>query len=276
MNASNQVVVKKFIKALPDEIMRVIYSFALPVKPKVCDVCKTPCVKTHLLKSITGHLDRSSIIKGNLCNTCWCSRINYATIIKYNFLEKLEKHLYPTDTVIKEELKKRANKIAGEWRLIFKGKWLFEKHKQKKTQEKAVFYERLLTEGIKLHCKHMVRSIAKNKDLIKEPLRKIVLNKALALRFAEGRVSNEYFTRILRAIDYHYFQEKEMVSILANWKRVDEVKTLGFTYSVKQVVKWRTDETGILLFDAEVYKKNRHMEFCGYKNLVTNEIEYKY
>ena len=110
MNASNQVVVKKFIKALPDEIMRVIYSFALPVKPKVCDVCKTPCVKTHLLKSITGHLDRSSIIKGNLCNTCWCSRINYATIIKYNFLEKLEKHLYPTDTVIKEELKKHLIK----------------------------------------------------------------------------------------------------------------------------------------------------------------------
>ena len=274
MNASKQVVV--YIRALPDEIMRVIFSFALPVKPKVCDVCKTPCVKPHLMKSITGHLDRSSIIKGHLCNTCWCSRINYATIIKDHFLEKLETHLYPTDTVIKEELKKRANKIAGEWRLITKGKWLFEKHKQKKTQEKAVFYELLLTEGIKLYCKDMVRSIAKQKDLVKEPLRKIILSKALALRFGEGRVSNEYFTRILRSIDYHYFQESEMVWVLANWKRVDEVKLLRFTCSVGGVVKWRTDEFCKLMFDAEAYNQNGRMEFCGYKNFGTNEIEYNY
>jgi hypothetical protein len=274
---SAQIVVKqvRVVKALPDEIFSLIKEWLLPVKPKECAACKTPCVKPHLMKALdTTH---SSIKRGNYCNTCWCSRLIYPSFdkIKDHFTEELTKNLYPTDTVIKSELKKRSNKIAGEWRLITKGKWLFDTHKLRKTQEKAMFYERLLNKGIQLHVSEMVRKVNRTKDLANAPMRKEILSKALAKRFSEGRVSYEYFTAVLREISWHLYGESEMISVLEKWAQIDNIKHLTNIKGTNGIKRWRTNQEGVLMFDIKVIKQNNCFEFCGYWNSTTRKLEYK-
>ena len=264
-----------YIKALPDEIFGLIKQWLLPVKPKKCAACNTPCVKPHLMKNLdTTH---SLIKRANYCNTCWCSKLKCPSFdkIKDHFTDELTKHLYPTDTVIKSELKRRSNKIAGEWRLITKGKWLFDTHKLRKTQEKTVFYKRLLNKGILLHVSEMVRKVNITKDLANAQMRKEILRKALAKRFSESRVSYKYFAAVLHEISCHLYGESEMTAILAKWTQIDNIKQLTHIRSTHGANRWMTDKDFVLMFDLNVCIKNKRFEFCGYWNSITHKIEYK-
>lgn len=264
------------IKALPDEIFGLIMKWLLPVKPKVCGACKTPCVKPNLMKS-SGRL-AGSIKRANYCNACWCSRLKCAPFIKIkdHFTDELTKHLYPTDTVIKSELQKRSNKITGEWRLITNGKWLFDTHKQRKTQEKVVFYERLLSEGIKIHGTEMVRILKRQKDLANAPMRTEILSKALAKRFANNQVSYEYFIRVVRKFECHYYAESEMTAILKKWDQIDSIKVLTHNRSSNGVIKWMTNKESVWMFTPVNGGNNyKCFEFCGYWNSTTHSLDYE-
>lgn len=278
MSAAIKTIVQKQvrvmnIKALPDEIFGLIKQWLLPVKPKVCGECETSCAKTHIMKSLSQN--HSSIKIGNYCNMCWCSRLTHPSFekIKDRFTVELTKHLYPTDTIIKTELKQRSNKIKGEWRLITNGKWLFDTHKQRKTQEKVVFYERLLNEGIKLFVAEMVKTVKRTTDLANAPMRRTILTKALAKRFGKSRVSYEYFTYVLREISSHLYGESEMTAVLEKWKQIDSIKKLTHTKYINGVKTWSTNmEGGVLMFNLK--KINKRLEFCGYWNSTMRKLEY--
>jgi hypothetical protein len=187
----------------------------------------------------------------------------------------LTKNLYPTDTAINTELQKRSTKIEREWRLITKGKWLFDAHRVRKTQEKVVFYERLLNEGIKCHVAEMVKTVKETKDLKNAPMRRRILTKALAKRFGKSRISYEYFTYVLRKIDSHVYKESEMTAILEKWAQIDSIKQLTHIKSTNGVKTWYTDKDLVLMFDLNVFDKNKRFEFCGYWNSITRKLEYK-
>ena len=167
MNASiNQIKTKQVkVLALPDEVFGLIKQWVLPVKPNLCYNCNINCTENdiHLIKLLSVYTHK--ITRNYYCNECFCSYMslsywnddvhyvnchNYKTkIIKNYFKKVLELELYPINTDIKQEQTKRNNKISGEWRLVMSAKFLNKNHKIRKTQEKAILYERLLSEGIK-------------------------------------------------------------------------------------------------------------------------------
>ena len=262
------------IKALPDEIMYLIKQWLLPVKPKVCGLCKMTCLKPHLMKS---HGPLVGLIKRrNYCNMCWCSRLKCMPFIKIkeHFTDELSKHLYPMDTVIKAELKKRSNKIAGEWRLITNGKLLFSAHKQRKTQEKVVFYERLLDEGINYHSHQMVKRVKRERDLENAPMRKEILSKALAKRFANNQVSYEYFYHVMKQLKWLRYGESEMTAILEKWNQINSITKFTHTRAGPGGKTWFTNEEAVLMFE-KIVNKDKCYEFCGYWNTTTLILEYK-
>jgi len=276
MNTSNSVVEVREIKALPDEIFGLIKEWVLPVKPRVCIVCREE-KEVHLIKTMSNN--NLSLKREYYCSKCWCFQLKWLTSnyslnsAESYFCKEINNHLYPTESESVEETEKRRKKVKGEWNAIINNKYLFKEHKQRKTREKVAFYEGVINKCIKKRVNLMVDSINHRKDSLLEPHRKELLVRTLSKMLGQRQVSYDYFTKMMQFLTNRYITESIMKTTLFNFGEISSITKLN--YRTKDH-KWSTDsKQGPRRFNYEAYKKEGRVEFCGYWNFTTNKLEYQ-
>jgi hypothetical protein len=136
-------------------ILGEVLKFATAPIPKMCEMCnrlnQQVTSPLHLLKTISC----SGLVKNKyLCMWCWCS--NLPSDITRDVAASIRTLANP-----EWDEKKKKSFVKKEWKLITSGEYLFQRHRLKRTQAKADFYEKEIYKSLRSWLKNKQEEIKK-------------------------------------------------------------------------------------------------------------------